>query len=164
MKKSNYSLEELFATGIQELYDAEKEYLNYFLKLSASASFDELNSSLSPERSEQASHVSRLETISIENKVNTESDSITAAIIKQLNKLAADKKKPSLIKDIQILKLLKQIYGAKIASYSSLNLIAENLQLEQAATLLEQSLEDSRNNMAYLIQIERNIIYPQFKS
>jgi len=166
MKKANYNLEEIFAMRIQHLLETEKEYLNYFEKLSGTATIKELNASLSPERSEQSNHVSRLQLIvdTMESSSTANSDLLSTAILKELKKIVASKSKPSLLKDVQILTVLKSVYAFKSAAYSSLQVIAEKLQLEQPALLLEQSLEDSGNNMAYLIQIERNVIYPQFKS
>jgi hypothetical protein len=100
----------------------------------------------------------------METILKANSDLLSTAILKELKKIVASKSKPSLLKDVQILTVLKSVYAFKSAAYSSLQVIAEKLQLEQPALLLEQSLEDSGNNMAYLIQIERNVIYPQFKS
>lgn len=166
MKSTNYKLEDIFSIHLNELFKAEKDYLLYFDKLSASTTTEELRSALSADRSGQASHVSRLEKIvdSIEITPAIGIDELHTAVEKQLKKIVKDRKKPGLFKDIQILKVLKDIYGIKISSYSSLQVIAENLDMEHPALMLEQSLEDSRNNIAYLIQIERNIIYPQFKS
>lgn len=162
MKTSPISLEEIFRTQINELHATEKKYLKSFEALSAVSETKELRSALSPDKSEQASHVSRLVRIqeSLKLKTSRQSSTLSEELLGQIKKALGNKKQQSVFKDIQILQTLKSIYGVKIASYSSLQLIAENIDLKLLAELLAQSLEDSRNNLAYLIQIEQNIIYP----
>lgn len=162
MKTPPISLEEIFRTQINELYATEKKYLKSFEALSAASETEELVSALSEEKSWQDSHVSRLAMILefLKLKATRQSSTLSEELLGQINEVSGYKKQKNIFKDIQILQTLKTIYGVKIATYSSLKLIAENIDLKQPAELLTQSLEDSRNNLAYLIQIEQNIIYP----
>ena len=162
MKTPPLNLEELFRSQITELYATEKKLIKGFKSLYASSQTDELKSASSPDRSEQLTHVSRLAMIlqSLKLKASRASDTVSEALLQQLPEVTGYKKQKDVFKDIQILHCLKTIYSIKITRYSSLQLIAENIDKKPMATLLAQSLEDSRNNFAYLIQIEQNIIYP----
>jgi ferritin-like metal-binding protein YciE len=162
MKTPPLNLEELFRSQITELHATEKKLIKGFESLYASSQTDELKSASSPERSEQLTHVSRLAMIlqSLKLKASRASDTVSEALLQQLPEVTGYKKQKDVFKDIQILHCLKTIYSIKIARYSSLQLIAENIDKKPMTTLLAQSLEDSRNNFAYLIQIEQNIIYP----
>ncbi|MES2454821.1 MAG: DUF892 family protein [Bacteroidota bacterium] len=162
MKTPPLNLEELFRSQITELHATEKKLLKSFESLSAATQTDELRSALSAERSAQADHVSRLALVlqSLKMKATRDSDTISEELLKQVSEVTGYKKQQDLFKDVQILHCLKAVYSIKIARYSSLQLIAANLEMKHPAILLAQSLEESKNNFAYLIQIEQNIIYP----
>lgn len=162
MKTLPLNLEELFRSKITELHATEKKLSKGFESLCLASQTDELRSALSPERSEQLTHVSRLALIlqSLKLKASRDRDSLSEELLQQLSEVTGYKKQKNVFKDIQILHCLKTIYSIKIARYSSLQLISENIEMKPASALLAQSLEDSRNNFAYLIQIEQNIIYP----
>jgi ferritin-like metal-binding protein YciE len=162
MKTPPLNLEELFRSQITELHATEKKLVKGFESLWTSSLTDELRSALSPERSDQLTHVERLAMIlqSLKLKASRDSDTLSEVLLQQLSEVTGYKKQKDLFKDIQILHCLKNIYSIKIARYSSLQLIAEIIDMKPTAALLAQSLQDSRNNFAYLIQIEQNIIYP----
>lgn len=162
MRTPPHNLSEIFNTQVIELHATEKKYLKVFEQLSNAAQTPELRAALSSEKSGQEDHVSRLLLVidSLKLKHSRVSNSINEELLKLANEVAGYQKQQSIYKDIQILQLAKLIFSAKSCAYSSLQLIAENRGQNIAADIMAQSLADIRNNLAYLLQIEQNIVYP----
>lgn len=163
MKTPPLYLNEVLSNTISELYATEKKYLKSFEQLAAAAHTDELRTALSPTGTEIETHISRLSQILdlLKLKPSRISTAIDEELLKMAKEVSGFKKQHSIIKDIQLLQCAKMIIHVKIAAYESLFLMASTRKIEAAATLLEQSLKDNKNNAAYLSQIEQNILYPQ---
>ena len=163
MKTPPISLKEITCAMISELFASEKKYLTLFKQLAEASHTEELRTAVAPESTELESQISRLLLLleQLKLKQSRVSSPVDEELIIAAKNAIGFKKQTSLLKDIQILQIAKLIYNSKIAYYSSLQLLLLQLEMAQGSALMEQSCTENRNNFAYLIQIEQNIIYPQ---
>jgi len=162
MKTPPNNLLEVFNETVLACYATEKKFIKLFEQFSDLALTDELRSCLSPARNELQQHIDRLAQVlkSLKlrpHRISTPSDEALLTLGKEV---CGYKKQQSRYKDVQILHAAKLITYHKIALYGSMEQMAAALSMEDAASLLGQSMEDNRNAGAYFMQIEQNILYP----
>ena len=162
MKSQIADLRELFDELLIAAYSDELSYEKLFKRLSSQALTGELSASLSPERNELKQQTDRLLNILKALKLRPVK-TVTAAGESYLElgkSLVSGKKKKSLAQDVSILLLTKQLTYHRLAQISTLEAMAAALDMENFATLLEQTCSECRNAAAYIGQIEKNILYP----
>jgi ferritin-like metal-binding protein YciE len=161
MKNVSPSLTDVFKTMLAEQLAAEKKYQKLFDKLPKLIHTDEIRLAISPGETDIESHISRLTRTMQAMKYKTAPalPGLEEELQKTLKSAAG--KGASLLKDLQMLEVLKPIYILKVARYDSLYRMSATLELEEYALLLEQCSKDNQNTYAYLNQISQNVIYPE---
>ncbi|RZK73920.1 MAG: DUF892 family protein [Pedobacter sp.] len=161
MKIPPNNLKELLSETLTEFHATEKKLLKSVTQLADSGLTQELKTAVSPEGTNAESQLERLEIVMKNLKLKT--SRISSPLSEELIKLAKDtsgfKKQVSLLKDAQIIQTALMINQFKISTYHTLHLMLTRLGHNMEATLLEQSLSESKNNAAYLLQVAENIIY-----
>lgn len=162
MKTPPNNLQEVLQNMLTETQASGIKYEKLFKEFSDLAHTDELRSCLSPDRNDMEEQNSRLllcmQALQLRpSRIIADLDETLLAIGKEV---CGYKKQQSFHKDIQILQSAKSICLQRVGSYSSMEQIANSLKLDKIESLLAASLEDSRNAVAYFIQIEQNILYP----
>jgi len=155
------NLNEVFKTCLSEQLAAEKKYMKALEKLPKVLLTDELKSAISPQATDIDSHLSRLTRAmeAVKQKPQAVISSVDEELLNTLKTVAG--KGASLLKDVQILHVLKLIFILKVSRYESLNQMAAALGHEEYAMLLEQCSKDNQNTFAYLNQVVQNVIYPE---
>jgi ferritin-like metal-binding protein YciE len=158
----NSGLLDFFLERTSNLYDAEKKFMKCFVALSISAFEDELRTALDAPSTEAELHITRLEQIlmSLNKEAAGTACEVVAALAEKSNKLIKNNEPGTAMRDAAIIYAAQMIEHYKIASYEILQQIAVELELEPAAVLLQQCLEDEKNTSAYLSRIAKNITNP----
>jgi ferritin-like metal-binding protein YciE len=161
MKNVSPQLTDVFKTMLAEQLAAEKKYHKFFDKLPKLIHTDEIRLAISPGETDIESHMSRLTRTlqSVKHKASSTLPVFEDELLKTLKSAAG--KSASLLKDLQLLEILKTVYNLKVSRYDSLYRMAAALGLEEYAILLEQCSKDNQNTYAYLNQISQNVIYPE---
>ncbi|SEB09966.1 DUF892 family protein [Pedobacter hartonius] len=156
-------LPDIFKNSLAEQLAAEKKYLKVLEKISGSLMTDEFKSAISPSETDIESHISRLSgsMAALKQKSAAKPSVIDDELLSMLK--AHSGKGQSILNDILILHIIKLIFSIKVSRYESLHRMASALGYQEYAMLLEQCSKDDQNTIAYLNQIEQNVMYPEVK-
>lgn len=135
------SLHDLFLNELRDLYDAEKRLVKTLPKMAEASSTPELRDAIQEHLTQTQEHVVRLERIFA--FVNEEPKSETCegikGIIDEGEDVTGDAKDPR-VRDAAIIGSAQKVEHYEIASYGTVRTYARILGLEEAATLLQQTL------------------------
>lgn len=155
------SLQDVFVTGLKYTYDAEEKLVKKGLpKMIDSATSAELRSALEQHLEETRNHVTRLERVFAIVRVEpkTEGNDILDEMTDMVEDMIGATEDGSALRDVVLIMGGNEVEHFEIASYGSLKAIAQQLGLNEAATLLEQTLQEEKAADAKLTQIgERSV-------
>src|SRR4051794_19914709 len=137
------SLEDLFVNQIEDLYDAENRLTKALPKMADAASSSSLKQAFQSHLTETEGHVSRLETIFRE--VNVEPKRETCQAMKGLiseGEDMVDATGDPAVKDAALIAAAQRVEHYEISGYGTARTIAQQLGLTDAATLLQQTLNE----------------------
>ena len=157
------SLRELFGIGLSYVYDCEKKLVDKGLPtMIEKATSGELKHALQHHLQETRSHVSRLERIfgiignEPETKTNEIFDKMSGAMKDSVSNI-----EDSPLRDAALVVNGNIVEHYEIAAYGSLAAFAHQLGLTEAASLLQQTLEEEKKADSKLSQIGENLLNPQ---
>ncbi len=154
MAKEPKRLDELFHDTLKDIYFAEKRILATLPKMAKAAQSPDLKKAFEKHRGETEGHVTRLEKVfaAIEKKPQAKTcDAIVGitdeggAIMKEYNG------SPAL--DAGLLAAAQAVEHYEMSRYGTLKSWARKLRLNDAARLLEQTLEEEKKTDATLTEI-----------
>lgn len=157
------SLRELFGIDLCYAYDCERKLAEKGLPaMIENANSTELRSALEHHLRETRNHITRLERVFafIGNEPDTKSndilDKMTSAAKDSVSNVEA-----SPLRDAALIANGNLVEHYEIATYGSLAAFARSLGLQEAAKLLEQTLEEEKKADAKLSQIGESLMNPQ---
>lgn len=152
MKKSQ--LMQLFENELKDIYWAEKELVKAIPKMIDKATSSELIDALHFHLNETEEHVERLEEIfeSIDVKPVAEKCEATAGLLKEATEIMNECEEGAM-RDAGIISAAQKVEHYEIATYGTLRQFAETLELEDAISLLESTLEEEKAADAILTKI-----------
>jgi ferritin-like metal-binding protein YciE len=160
MKVEN--LRELFELGLCYAYDCEQKLVKKGLpKMIESSSTPELRAALDQHLQETRTHISRLERVfanigaEAKTKDNDILDEMTDAAEDMISAIDA-----SPLRDAALIVSGNQVEHYEMATYGSLVAFAQQLGFREAATLLEQTLNEEKAADAKLTQIGETRVNP----
>ena len=157
------SLRELFAIELCYAYDCERKLVEKGLpEMIESANSRELRSALEQHLQETRTHVTRLERVfsaigmSPDTKSNDVFDELASAVKDSKSNIEV-----SPIRDAALIANGNLVEHYEIATYGTLESWARNLGLQEAASLLHQTLNEEKQADAKLSQIGEQVMNPQ---
>ena len=161
MDKSG-SLQEFLTAGLHDVYYSEKALKKCLAALSIASFTDELKRALAAPSTEVEAHVSRLELIFKFQKIKITKgkDPVADALAVKAGELIRKNEPGTIQRDVAIIYCAQLMVYHKIAAYQVLLALAQEMELQEMATLLEQCLAEDKNTAAYLTQIAGNIVNP----
>jgi len=159
-------LESFFKNALQDIYYAEQQLVKALHKMEAEATTDELKSAFREHRVETEGHVDRLEQVfeSIGEDAKTQKCEAIEGIIKEAGTIIDETKNDTYTRDIALIFAAQKAEHYEIASYGGLVALAQQLDLDTAADLLVQTLEEEKNADSTLTQIAENYLYEAAKA
>lgn len=148
---------EKFSMLISSVQLMEKEHEKVYRRIVKSAFTDELSKCLSPVSTDYVQHIQRLKLIGKRTKYKG-----TQSPMPKKEKVSF--KKPDFVQDLEMIEMTLKYQHRKLAIYEFLHPLAVNLELETAAEIIAQTLEDHRNTNKWLRQIAQNIILPSLSA
>ena len=159
------TLRELFGIELSYAYDCEKKLVEKGLpSMIESANSRELRSALQEHLLETQSQVVRLERVF--SSINMQPDSKTNAIFDEMAGAAKDSISnidESALRDAALIINGNIVEHYEIALYGSLSALARTLGLQEAASLLEETLGEEKNADAKLTHIAETVMNAQAK-
>jgi ferritin-like metal-binding protein YciE len=137
------SLNDLFVEQIEDIYDAEKRLTQALPKMAEAATSMELKNAFNTHLGETEGHVARLDNIF--RQMGIEPKRETCAAMKGLISEGEDMIKAAGdpdVKDAALIAAAQRVEHYEIAAYGSLRTFAQRLGFNQAANLLQQTLNE----------------------
>jgi ferritin-like metal-binding protein YciE len=152
-----------FEIGVSYVYDCEKKLVEKGLPtMIEKAGSGDLRSALEHHLQETRNHVTRLERVF--SLIDKEPDTKTNEIFDKMSSAVKDSISnidDSPLRDAALIVNGNMVEHYEIAAYGSLGAFARHLGLTEAASLLEQTLEEEKKADAKLTQIGEKLLNPQ---
>ncbi|MTH14666.1 ferritin-like domain-containing protein [Flavobacterium sp. LC2016-01] len=159
--KSNAAagLNELFEDGLKDIYWAEKALTKALPVMSRNATSEELISAINNHLVETEEHVTRLEKIFdlIGKKATAKKCDAMEGLIEE-GKGILEETEIGVVRDAGIIAASQKIEHYEIATYGTLRQFAETLGLEEAASLLELTLDEEKGADKLLTEVAVNAV------
>jgi ferritin-like metal-binding protein YciE len=152
-------LKELFMSELKDIYDAEKQIVKNLPKMAKAAESDELRSAFEQHLEMTKQQVGRLEQVFEELGVAAKGKKCAGmeGIIAEGKELIEEDMDPATL-DAGLIAAAQKVEHYEIATYGTLCAWAQQLGLEKAADLLEQTLEEEKETDENLTQLAENVI------
>jgi ferritin-like metal-binding protein YciE len=137
------SMESLFLHELSDLYNAEKQIIKALPKMEEAATSPDLKAAFEEHLEVTKEQLGRLEQIfeTLEHKVSTKKCKAMEGIIKEANELLSEDVDPPIL-DAALIGAAQKVEHYEIAGYGTARAYARLLGHEDAARLLEQTLEE----------------------
>jgi len=139
------TIEDLFLDEIRDLYDAEKQLTKALPKMAKAATSEELKRALENHLSETETQVERLEQVFeiLEQKATGKKCQAMTGLIKEGQEIIASTS-DSAVRDAGIIAAAQKVEHYEISGYGSARTFAMLLRHEDAAALLEETLNEEK--------------------
>jgi len=163
-KKSNQTkqLDSLFHDTLKDIYFAEKKILGALPKMAKAAQSDELRAAFEKHEGETETHVERLEQVfeMIDAKPQGKTCDAIIGIIEEGQEVMKEYKgSPAL--DSGLLAAAQAVEHYEISRYGTLKTWAEELGLNDAVQLLDETLEEEKATDEALTEIAESVVNQQ---
>jgi ferritin-like metal-binding protein YciE len=162
MAKESKKLEELFHDTLKDIYFAEKRILSTLPKIAKAAQNEDLKAAFQKHERETEEQVSRLEQVFdlLAKKPQGKSCAAILGIIEEGQEIMKEYKgSPAL--DAGLLAAAQAVEHYEISRYGTLIAWAEELGLDDAVTLLQETLEEEKATDEALTEIAKTAINQQ---
>lgn len=151
-------LRDLFVDELKDIYWAEKELTKAIPKMIKNATADELVEALTGHLEETKTHVTRLEEVfsSIGEKAVAKKCEAMAGLTKEAGEIMEDTEQ-GVVRDAGIILAGQKVEHYEIATYGTLASFARTLGEEEAASLLEETLNEEKDADEKLSEISDSI-------
>ena len=148
------SLEDLFITGLQYAYDAEKQLVEALPKMAQASTTPQLRQAFGQHLTETQEHVRRVEQIfsAFGKQPETQPNTVLQAMSKEADNMIA-MIQASPLRDAALIVAGNQVEHYEMAAYGSLKNFAELLGNQQCVQLLQQTLEEEKKADAKLTEV-----------
>jgi ferritin-like metal-binding protein YciE len=148
------TMEDLFVIQIEDLYDAEKRIVEALPKMVDGASAPELRQALEQHLNQTRNHVVRLEQVfrSIGREAKSETCEAMKGLLKEGEEMLDAKGDPE-VKDAALIAAAQRVEHYEISGYGTARTLAQHLDLNHAASLLEATLDEEKEADQKLTEI-----------
>ncbi len=152
------SLNELFVEQLRDLYDAENQLIKALPKMAQGANSDELRQGFEEHLEQTKEHAQRIETIfeQLGEKAKGKKCKAMEGLIKEGSETLGEDMNED-VKDAAIIAAAQRVEHYEIAGYGTARTFANLLGEQEAASLLEQTLEEEKETDAKLTQLAEGI-------
>jgi ferritin-like metal-binding protein YciE len=162
MAKQPKTLEDLFHDTLKDIYFAEKKILSTLPKMAKAAQNDDLKAAFEKHRDETEGQVKRLEQVF--EMIDKKPQGKTCAAIVGITDEGAEimdeyKGMPAL--DAGLLAAAQAVEHYEISRYGTLRTWAEELGLDEAATLLQETLDEEEATDEALSELAKTVVNQQ---
>jgi len=153
-------LKKFFIDALKDTLWAEKAIIKGLQKMQDSASSEELIEAFEDHEWQTQKHIKRLEKVFklINEEVSTKKCAAMEGLLKEAEEIIAETPEGSATRDATLIIAAQKIEHYEIASYGGLVQIASTLELDEAARLLEKTLEEEEDTDLQLTDIAESSI------
>jgi ferritin-like metal-binding protein YciE len=139
------SVNDLLMDELQDIYHAEKQLVKALPKMAKKAKSDQLRQAVEHHLEETKGHVQRLEQVfeKLDARPRAKRCEAMEGLIEEAEELMGEIATPEVL-DAAMIAAAQKVEHYEIASYGTLNALAEELGHTEAARLLEQTLNEEK--------------------
>jgi ferritin-like metal-binding protein YciE len=156
------TLEDLLLNELEDIYDAEKQLVEALPKMAQTATSPELKESFVTHLQQTKGHVIRLEQVF--SQLGSQPKSRTCKAMKGLiaegAEVIGEKATPE-IKDAGLISAAQRVEHYEIAAYGTARTYAQQLNISEAAELLDQTLKEEAQTDRKLTDLAVKVVNPQ---
>lgn len=158
--KGNTQLEKFFTDSVKDIYWAEKHLLKALPKMQKAATTEELQSAIEEHIAQTKEQASRLEEVFeiLGKKPQAKKCEAMEGLIKEGESIIEETEDGSMTRDAGIIAAAQKVEHYEIATYGTLVQLAKTLGLDDAASLLSETLEEEKQTDMNLTEIAENNI------
>jgi ferritin-like metal-binding protein YciE len=156
------TLDELFLTQLQDIYDAEKRIVRALPKMAEAADNQELRDGFLEHLEQTKGHVERLEQVfqTIDTKPRAKACEAMKGLLAEGEEVIAAKGEPE-VRDAGLIAAAQKVEHYEMAAYGCLCTWAEQLDNQEARNLLHETLEEEKQTDMKLTQLAEQRINMQ---
>lgn len=158
--KGNTQLQKFFEDSLKDIYWAEKHLTKALPKMKKAATTTELQSAIEEHLAQTKEHVARLEQVfeTLGKPARAKKCDAMEGLTKEADSIVEETEKGSMTRDAAIIIASQKVEHYEIATYGGLVSLAQTLGLEDAASILSETLEEEKQTDLNLTAIaEGNI-------
>jgi ferritin-like metal-binding protein YciE len=140
----NSELLEFFVDELKDIYWAEKHLVKSLPKMAKAATSEDLRGALEDHLAVTEEHVSRLEEVFsiVDKKPQAKKCDAMAGLVEEANGIVEETEDGSMTRDVGLIFAAQKVEHYEMATYGCLRTIARVLGYEDAATLLQTTLDE----------------------
>jgi ferritin-like metal-binding protein YciE len=153
-------LKEVLTEQLKDIYSAEKQLVKALPKMAKAASTDELSSGFEEHLEQTKGHVERLETIFEEMEESPKGSTCKGmeGLIEEGSEVIDDDELEGESKDLALIAAAQRVEHYEIAAYGCVRAFAGQLGMDDAVSLLEQTLEEEKETDQKLNQVSETLL------
>lgn len=153
-------LKDLLVDGLKDIYWAEKHLVKALPKMSKAATSEELRNTFEKHTSQTEEHVSRLEQVfeMIGQKAQGKKCAAMEGLLEEADELIANTVKGTMVRDCGLIMAAQKTEHYEIASYGTLRNIARTLGYEEAAEVLQATLDEEGKTDHLLTELAESYV------
>lgn len=156
----NSLLQEFFLDSLKDIYYAEKAIAKALPKMKKAANSEELIAAFEEHLTVTNQQITRLEQVfeSMGEKAKTKKCEAIEGLIKEAESIIEDTDEGTSTRDVGLIMAAQKVEHYEIATYGGLHQLAVTLGNNEAADLLQQTLDEEKETDVLLTQIAENDI------
>ncbi|HMK18144.1 MAG TPA: ferritin-like domain-containing protein [Chitinophagaceae bacterium] len=159
-QEPNSQLQKFFEDSLKDIYWAEKNLTKALPKMKAAATTEELKNAIEEHLAQTEIQVKRLEQVFelIGKKAEAKKCEAMEGLIKEGQSIIEETEEGSMTRDVGIIMAAQKVEHYEIATYGGLAQIATTMGLDEAADLLNETLDEEKETDKLLTEIAENNI------
>ena len=156
------TLKKLYVEELRDVYNAEQQLVKALPKMAKAASSDELREALEMHLDETKGHVERLDQIfeSLDESAKGKTCKAMKGLIEEGSEILEEKGEDSVL-DAGIIAAAQKVEHYEIATYGTLRTWADLLNQDEAAGLLQETLDEEGEADKKLNELAEEIVNPE---
>lgn len=156
-------LKELFVDGLKDIYWAEKNLAKALVKMSKNATSEELKAAFDLHTTQTEQHAATVEQVFeiIGEKAQAKKCAAMEGLIEEANEIIESTEKGTMVRDCGLIMAAQKVEHYEIASYGTLRNVARTLGYEEAAVLLQQTLDQEGETDHLLTDLAESYVNEQ---
>lgn len=165
-KLENSEFHDFFLDELKDIYWAEKHLAKALPKLQKAATSPELAAAFEKHTQETQQHVATLEEVFslLDEKAGAKKCDAMAGLLEEADGIISDTDSDTMIRDAGLILAAQKVEHYEIATYGTLRVFAQNMNREDIAALLAQTLENEKATDIALTEIAVGAVNAQAAS
>ena len=158
--KGNTQLENFFTDSLKDIYWAEKHLTKALPKMQKAATTEQLKAAIGEHITQTEEHVTRLEQVFelMGKKAQAKKCDAMEGLIKEGESIVEETEDGTMTRDVGIISAAQKVEHYEISTYGTLVQLAKTMGMDEAASILAETLVEEKENDQGLTEIAENNI------